>query len=150
MYDRDEDGETKHDVDDEDEGDDNQVVPLSHTPPPAASSSRNDDDSIGDRSVLVKLKCENVADLSEDDVDCLSVQKSHREVSPADRTHPSKEADRTPPLSTTAAARLEKRHHMPSSATIEHRRSLPSLVATRIQATHSCLHMRSIKIDLLC
>ncbi|KAI3824726.1 hypothetical protein L1987_06197 [Smallanthus sonchifolius] len=83
-YDGDDDGETELDVDDEDDGDDNQVVPLSHTPPPAASSSSSDDDSVGDRTVLVKRKRENVADLSEDDVDCLSVQKSHREASPAD------------------------------------------------------------------
>ncbi|KAI3776242.1 hypothetical protein L1987_46015 [Smallanthus sonchifolius] len=35
-YDGDEDGETQRDVDDEDNGDDNQVVTLSHTPPSAA------------------------------------------------------------------------------------------------------------------
>ncbi|KAK1422886.1 hypothetical protein QVD17_18175 [Tagetes erecta] len=77
-YDGDEEGETELDVEDEDDGDDdNQVVPLSYPPPPATSSS-SDDDSVTDRGVLLKRKRENVSDLSEDDVDCLSVQINHR------------------------------------------------------------------------
>lgn len=83
-YDGDEDGENELDMEDED-GDDNQVVPFSSTPPPAASSSSSEEFSNGDRGILLKRKRENVADLSsEDDVDCSSVHKSHRT---AETTH---------------------------------------------------------------
>lgn len=78
-YDGDEDGENELDMEGEEDGDDNQVVPLCSTPPPAASSSSSEEFSDGDRSVLMKRKRENVADLSsEDDVDCSSVLKNHR------------------------------------------------------------------------
>lgn len=61
-YDGDEEGATEIEVEHEDEGDDNQVVPLSY-PPPLSSSS--DDESVTDRGGLLKRKRENVSDLSE-------------------------------------------------------------------------------------
>ncbi|XP_076909714.1 uncharacterized protein LOC143567087 [Bidens hawaiensis] len=66
---------------DDDDANENQVVPLSYTAPPAASASSSSCGgrgcSVGD-SGLVKRKRENVvADLgSEDDVECLSVKKN--------------------------------------------------------------------------
>ncbi|KAK1437916.1 hypothetical protein QVD17_03716 [Tagetes erecta] len=82
-YEGDEQGENEFhvqdddDVEEEEDGGENQVVPLSNSPPPATSSSSSSDDySVGDGSVLMKRKREN------DDVECLSVQKRHREPAP--------------------------------------------------------------------